>query len=576
MRKIFSLLLVVAGMLCSTQSVWAVEVPANAKAYGYAQVGPGENPAVWGDAAVLSDYSAYLRLPDKTKQVKLTDTIYADVFAGSRHKSFSYNTGIVLPNAETIAKSRPEWDQCTNEACRQYLIGLVQDSLQKRVTVSLGNAAEQGGLTVENFYTFTNATVNVTVMTEGGFAEGGQEKYFTYNLTGGNVEGFRMLAANPADKTAVDAAIELVKTVVEKQTSGVTELCIKAGSYVQYGVERLDFKNDVVLDKSQMTYDKLLRAISENTDINYPGISTGDPCELKAFLIAGSYVCARGRKAVLKEGNDMTVTVSNLGLNSDPLQMPKLLSALKGYADEKKRTEFFRTLVSFANNMAALIEGKTIPVLVEFDYVPWDVIRGVEEVMNPGNTEALSAGKIGTFCLPWSVSQVRGGSVYSLEYKIGEGDAVEAVALVQAEYPLVARRPYVFVASSDKLEGILGDETYLTDPEPLSFHGLVGGKFYEATTVAAGNYLITGNMLRLCNVECYVAPGRAYVNMAAVPDSAPVNPAPGRRMLIGKQGIASDVINNEAGAQVVKAIVDGEFVIIKNGVKYNAAGVVVE
>lgn len=593
MRKIFSLVLIAAGLMAGAMSAQAAgEMPTNAKAYGYVQFGQGAEP-VYGEAVLFNTYDALLRLPNKDAKIKLTDTIYADVYAKGRHKSFKYNTGIVLP---PYTSSKP-WLECNAlgeqaliDACHSALDEYVwetygktsyekfyNDSVNNRITVTMANAAVEGGLEIKNFYEFTNASFKVNVIN-------GTTKSFIYTVTGGDVEGFRLISG-VTDADAVKAAAQHAKTQFGRSTATVTEVCLKSGSSLCYGEEILTLHHDIVLGKNDANMEKLLRAISENSEI---GLRTdpSDTCKAVLTVLAGSYVSARGEKAEL--GQDMTVTVDATAFNTTAPVMKTLLSTVKAYADQNKRTEFFRTLVQWANCMAAKVEGATLlPVDVEFAQIPWTVIRGINADGEEGyvaGDHKLAAGEIGTFVTPWTLDQLRGGVAFNLEYRNNsDAEKVTEVTLVQAQYPLQAYQPYVFIASGEALEAITSDEYPIYGVNgglTANFNGLIGycpedESKYTIPYAPYENCGIVGNKIVWAGEGAMIKDGTAYINMT---DVSPVSsPAPGRRVKVGSSKVttAIETVVTEAPA-ISKQIVNGQLLIVKDGVRYNAQGQIVK
>lgn len=593
MRRLFSLVLIAAGLMAGAMSAQAGEMPTNAKAYGYVQFGQGAEP-VYGEAVLFNTYDALLRLPNKDAKIKLTDTIYADVYAKGRHKSFKYNTGIVLP---PYTSSKP-WlecnalgDQSLINACHDELDAYMlshygktyeqfyNDSVNNRVTVTMANAAVEGGLQINNFYDFTNASFKVNVIN-------GTTKSFVYTVTGGNdAENFRLISG-VTDAEAVKAAAQHAKTQFGRSTATVTEVCLKSGSSLCYGEEILTLHHDIVLGKNDANMEKLLRAISENSEIGHR-TDMSDTCKAVLTVLAGSYVSARGEKAELQQ--DMTVTVDATAFNTSAPVMKTLLSTIKAYADQNKRTEFFRTLVQWANCMAAKVEGATLlPVDVEFAQIPWTVIRGINADGEEGyvaGDHKLAAGEIGTFVTPWALDQLRGGVAFNLEYRNNSvAEEVTEVTLVQAQYPLHAYQPYVFIASGEALEAILSEETaiYGVNGDGLTenFNGLIGycpgdESLYTIPYAEYVNCGIVGNKIVWAGNNAQIKDGTAYINMTDV--STVSSSAPGRRVKVGsgKVTTAIETVVTEAPA-ISKQIVNGQLLIVKDGVRYNAQGQIVK
>ena len=101
-------------------------------------------------------------------------------------------------------------------------------------------------------------------------------------------------------------------------------------------------------------------------------------------------------------------------------------------------------------------------------------------------------------------------------------------------------------------------------------------------TVLQGNYMIADNKFWLCGAGCWLNANRAYIEHDALhATTTPVSPIPGRRrVMMGAAGenTTTGVDNlTEDGVvstnQATKMVVNGQLIIIRDGVKYNAQGV---
>jgi hypothetical protein len=136
---------------------------------------------------------------------------------------------------------------------------------------------------------------------------------------------------------------------------------------------------------------------------------------------------------------------------------------------------------------------------------------------------------------------------------------------------LVAGTPYIFLASATEV-AVYGDGT--TAATPGNSNGLYG-TFTDDTPVAADNYILLNNELRPSDGSAKVKANRAYLVMSKVPVGAPQQ-MPGRRYI----GMSVQGENETTGfenitapeGQVIKAIVNGQLVIIRGGEMYNAQG----
>ena len=180
--------------------------------------------------------------------------------------------------------------------------------------------------------------------------------------------------------------------------------------------------------------------------------------------------------------------------------------------------------------------------------------------------------KYGTICLPYASASTTGAIFYEVVGK-GTENGKPAVYLASVN-SLEAGVPYIFEATESTIT-----VTYQGDPvaEAGTANGLVG-TFVE-TTVPEGAYILYQNAF--CTSDDPANPNkirayRAYLNMANVDGGAPQQ-MPGRRyigMSVQGENEATGFENITAPAgKAVKAIVNGQLIIIRDGEMYNAMGV---
>lgn len=207
----------------------------------------------------------------------------------------------------------------------------------------------------------------------------------------------------------------------------------------------------------------------------------------------------------------------------------------------------------------------------------WTVIRGENSHVVAENDHALANGEIGTFVVRQAVKEVRGGKVYEINERIGAVESVTAMDLVEAEFPLVANRPYIFKASADKLEGVLsGDEQV---EEAGDYNGLIGKyEYFDIPSCEQGNlnFMVYQNKMCLCGDGCYINAGLAYVDMNDVPEQGQGNAAPGRaHFTMAGRGATTGTLQHNMivpanGAD--RVMIDGHFYIVKDGELINILG----
>ena len=182
-------------------------------------------------------------------------------------------------------------------------------------------------------------------------------------------------------------------------------------------------------------------------------------------------------------------------------------------------------------------------------------------------------GKYGTICLPNASASTTGAYFYRVAGK-GTENGKNAVYLESVD-ALEAGVPYIFEATAGTIT-----VTYQGTPvaEAGTANGLVG-TFTDETVVPDGGYILYGD--KFCTHDDSSNPNkvnanRAYLDMDAVKGDAPVQ-MPGRRYI----GMSVQGENGETGFEnitapadkAVKAIINGQLIIIRDGEMYNAMGV---
>ena len=172
--------------------------------------------------------------------------------------------------------------------------------------------------------------------------------------------------------------------------------------------------------------------------------------------------------------------------------------------------------------------------------------------------------RYGTICLPFGSKNYTGATFYEC---VGKETGKVILASVTT---LEAGVPYIFKATTTEL-AVYSDGT--TAATPGDSNGLYG-TFTDNTEVALGNYILNDNAICEVAATCWVNANRAYIVMSEVPEGAPVQ-MPGRRYIsMGVQGengttALDNIMTTDAPAKV---IVNGQLIIIRDGVKYNVQG----
>ena len=197
-------------------------------------------------------------------------------------------------------------------------------------------------------------------------------------------------------------------------------------------------------------------------------------------------------------------------------------------------------------------------------------------VSESGYTRAVTNGNYGTICLPYGSRNYAGADFYEIAYaEIKNGDAT-GLYLDQLEEgaALVAGKPYIFKATADELtvsyEGAM-------ETTPVAGEAGLTGTLVDiaAGGVLVGNYIIAQNMFWDASAEIWLNANRAYINKATLLSVPPKSPVPGRRRVsMGEtsENGATGMENTVIAPNSLKVIENGQLVIIRDGVKYNAMG----
>ncbi|MBR5854727.1 MAG: hypothetical protein IKY87_03480 [Paludibacteraceae bacterium] len=183
----------------------------------------------------------------------------------------------------------------------------------------------------------------------------------------------------------------------------------------------------------------------------------------------------------------------------------------------------------------------------------------------PVFTRTVTSGNYGTICLPFGSTEFSGATFYEV---VGKETGKVYLGSVST---LVAGVPYIFQASANELT-VYSNGT--TTDEAGSKNGLIGN-FTDETVVPAGHYILYSNaFIPADGTTNKVNANRAYLNMNAITGGKPQQ-VPGRRYIgmdVQDENEATGVDNITTGAEVVKTIENGQLIIIRENVKYNAQG----
>ena len=181
----------------------------------------------------------------------------------------------------------------------------------------------------------------------------------------------------------------------------------------------------------------------------------------------------------------------------------------------------------------------------------------------------------GTICLPKASSNFTGATFY----EVSSLDPTKGLWLDQlaAGAQLEAGKPYIFQATASV---IAVTYTGAAKAAPVAGkNGLTGTFEYIAAaeeSVLVDNYIIANDAVWVANANNSLPANRAYINAEQVPTETQAE-IPGRRRVCMGENAATglDQIVAPEG-QAVKAIVNGQLIIIRDGVKYNVQGQVIK
>ena len=191
-------------------------------------------------------------------------------------------------------------------------------------------------------------------------------------------------------------------------------------------------------------------------------------------------------------------------------------------------------------------------------------------------TRTVTAGYYGTICLPFGSKEMTGATFFETSH------VEDNIVYFNEVTTLEAGHAYIFLASANEIT-VISDGT--TADAPVNVNGLYGT--FEGITDVANvssddEYIIVYNPatdrceLSKCLTGCTLDANRAYVVLDEV-GKTPVQPMPGcRRVGMGVQGgnnAATGLDNITNGENTtIKLIENGQFIIIRNGEKFNAQG----
>lgn len=185
----------------------------------------------------------------------------------------------------------------------------------------------------------------------------------------------------------------------------------------------------------------------------------------------------------------------------------------------------------------------------------------------PDYTRTVSNKQWGTICLPYASASTSGATFYEVSSLVyGEGLWLDQLA---AGAQLEAGKPYIFQATAAEIAVTYTGEAKAT---PVAGKNGLTGTFTDiAAGGLTGNYIIAENKVWVAGATTTLPANRAYIS-STVPTTAQAEIPGRRRVLMGEnEATGLDQIVAPEG-QTIKAIVNGQLVIIRGGEMYNAQG----
>lgn len=189
----------------------------------------------------------------------------------------------------------------------------------------------------------------------------------------------------------------------------------------------------------------------------------------------------------------------------------------------------------------------------------------------------VTNGNYGTIILPVEAYSVSGATLFSIAGKDDGG------ILIEEKASLLKGVPYIFLATADKIvvrywEG----QTFDPSIDNLyTVNGLVGfigesGEDLYTVTPDAHNFILKNNGLYYVDSTAKIKSNRAFIDWSNISEGTP---APGRMLrsiAIHQTPTGIEMIGQGNAADSRKLLENGHLYIIKNGVKYNAQGIIVK
>lgn len=175
-----------------------------------------------------------------------------------------------------------------------------------------------------------------------------------------------------------------------------------------------------------------------------------------------------------------------------------------------------------------------------------------------GQTEVrsgLQSGNFGTLCLPQNASTFTGATLWEIAYRTNTD------IILEESQTLTAGTPYIYQATSDKIEVIFGEGTVIEAGSKNGLHGTL-----TPISISTGDYILYNNELVKCGTGCSIDANRAYLVLDEVPTTPTPAPAGIRRIAMGYPpgSTALDNISEGGYGKTTKFIHNGRMYIQVN------------
>ncbi len=187
----------------------------------------------------------------------------------------------------------------------------------------------------------------------------------------------------------------------------------------------------------------------------------------------------------------------------------------------------------------------------------------------------MTDGQIGTGCQTKNILDVKGATLYQVNYTYGS-----YLEFMEVTYPVEAGMPIIMQAdgtNGGKVEVLYGNEVATKGLDKDGLYGYIGSKQFDIPE-GYPYYVFKGGMLRPSQGN-YTTSGHAYINLDEVPttDQTVGSPAPRRRMSVGierSMPTGFETIMMQKGMN--KVIMNNQLFIIRDGKLFNAQGALVK